>query len=46
MEIWFKTDKQAVRLPVLPQEVHVNNSNKQMQLIFLKKVILMYLVEI
>ena len=37
MEIWFKTDKQAVRLPVLPQEVHVNNSNITNAVNILKK---------
>ena len=27
MEIWFKTDKEAIRLPVLPSELYFNNSS-------------------
>lgn len=27
MEIWFKTDKEAIRLPVLPSNVKLNNSS-------------------
>ena len=27
MEIWFKTDKDAIRLPVLPSEINLNNSS-------------------
>lgn len=27
MEIWFKTDKEAIRLPVLPSEIKINNSS-------------------
>lgn len=37
MEIWFKTDKQAIRLPVLPQEVQINNSNIMNAVNILKK---------
>ena len=37
MEIWFKTDKQAIRLPVLPQEVKINNSNIMNAVNILKK---------
>lgn len=27
MEIWFKTDKEAIRLPVLPSEIKINSSS-------------------
>lgn len=27
MEIWFKTNAKAIRLPVLPSELYINNSN-------------------
>ena len=37
MEIWFKTDKQAIRLPVLPNEVYINNSNITNAVNILKK---------
>ena len=37
MEIWFKTDKQAIRLPVLPSEVQINNSNIMNAVNILKK---------
>lgn len=37
MEIWFKTDKKAIRLPVLPQEVYINNSNIMSSVNILRK---------
>ena len=37
MEIWFKTDKKAIRLPVLPQELYINNSNIMSSVNILRK---------
>ena len=37
MEIWFKNDKKAIRLPVLPQEVYINNSNIMSSVNILRK---------